>query len=97
MIAVVLHCVVVVSITPRFRQLVVSRPVDLRIDPPVDLPVDPRIDPRIDLRMTARNINFTAEDSSTLSTAEDPSTPSNGNSSFSSEASSEVGQRADGA
>jgi hypothetical protein len=79
----------------------VDPPVDPRIDPPVDLridpPVDPRIDPRIDLRMTARNINFTAEDSSTLSTAEDPSTPSNGNSSFSSEASSEVGQRADGA
>jgi hypothetical protein len=79
----------------------VDAPVNPRIDPPVDLridpPVDPRIDPRIDLRMTARNINFTAEDSSTLSTAEDPSTPSNGNSSFSSEASSEVGQRADGA
>ena len=49
---------------------------------------DPRIEPLVDLRMTARNINFTAEDSST---------PSNGNSSFSSEASSEVGQRADGA
>ena len=66
----------------------IDKPVDLRIDPPVDPPVDPRIDPLVDLRMTARNINFTAEDSST---------PPNGNSSFSSEASSEVGQRADGA
>jgi hypothetical protein len=75
----------------------IDPPVDLRTDPPVDPPVDPRIDPLVDLSMTARNINFTAEDSSTLSTAEDPSTPSNGNSSFSSEASSEVGQRADGA
>ena len=59
----------------------IDKPVDLRIDPPVDPPVDPRIDPLVDLRMTARNINFTAEDSST---------PSNGNSSFSAEASSEV-------
>ena len=75
----------------------IDQPVDLRIDPPVDPPVDPRIEPLVDLRMTARNINFTAEDSSTPSTAEDSSTPSNGDSSFSSEASSEVGQRADGA
>ena len=70
----------------------IDQPVDLRIDPPVDPPVDPRIDPPVDprtdplvdLSMTARNIKFTAEDSST---------PSSGNSSFSSEASSEVGQR----
>ena len=62
------------------RPRAVSR-VDPPVDQPIDKPVDLRIAPLVDLRMTARNINFTAEDSST---------PSNGNSSFSSEASSEV-------
>ena len=78
------------------RPRAVSR-VDAPVNPRIDPPVDPRIDPLVDLSMTARNIKFTAEDSSTPSTAEDSSTHSNGNSSFSSEASSEVGQRADGA